>query len=573
MLTYFPQIYPDELLYSVLARYHRHTGSTSPKQTLDDLFGDRRVIARHDLPGHLELLVQRIPASRDLSRVRVLMELTLYPYFLAFADEVRRGYARLAMEARGTSGLYLKLGLAASRVPVANVLRFCPECLLQMGGDYGELYWRRSHQLPGVLVCVDHAVPLRESSVSLSRENRHAFIAAIPENCRNSEPCWGGDTTSDRDHLHDLARRSVRLLSEVPPARTPVEWSRIYQEKLADRGFLRGNHKIDQSKLALRCHECFSDELFRRITGIRSGSALDTWLMAFGRKLRSSLHPLCHLLMQQLLEFLPAIERPFGKGPWPCLNPLESHCGQLLISEASIHRNRGRTIGVFRCDCGYRYCRHLSEEGLPSESHRPLDYGRAFDAALHAATASGVSLRSIARQLHVDPNTIRRQSRRLGLQTVWQLLGAVRSPSKKPSLQRRPKRCVEAGASKKDWPSLDAEWVNRIRTGTETIMAMDPPQRVTLTRLEGLEGKRGCLGKKLHRLPYTAELIRQVVESVEAFQWRRVKWAIARLQEQGIAPMPWRVQKLAGLRRLPPVLPDSEDEELLGLLAGRTCKD
>ncbi|OQS31315.1 hypothetical protein B0T40_22655 [Chromobacterium haemolyticum] len=122
MLAYFPQIYPDELLYSVLARYHRHTGSTSPKQTLDDLFGDRHVIARPDLPGHLELLVQRIPASRDLSRVRVIMELTLYPYFLAFADGVRRGYARQAMEARGTSGLYLKLGLAASRVPVVNVL-------------------------------------------------------------------------------------------------------------------------------------------------------------------------------------------------------------------------------------------------------------------------------------------------------------------------------------------------------------------------------------------------------------------------------------------------------------------
>ena len=37
MLSYFPATYPDELLYSVLARYHRHTCSTSPKWTMNDL--------------------------------------------------------------------------------------------------------------------------------------------------------------------------------------------------------------------------------------------------------------------------------------------------------------------------------------------------------------------------------------------------------------------------------------------------------------------------------------------------------------------------------------------------------
>ena len=43
MLPYFPAPYPDELLYSLLARYHRHTCSVSPKGTLEDLFGSRNV--------------------------------------------------------------------------------------------------------------------------------------------------------------------------------------------------------------------------------------------------------------------------------------------------------------------------------------------------------------------------------------------------------------------------------------------------------------------------------------------------------------------------------------------------
>ena len=39
-LPYFPEILPDELLYSVLARHHRHTGSTGAHRTAVALFGE-----------------------------------------------------------------------------------------------------------------------------------------------------------------------------------------------------------------------------------------------------------------------------------------------------------------------------------------------------------------------------------------------------------------------------------------------------------------------------------------------------------------------------------------------------
>lgn len=61
MLPYFPASYPDELLYSVLARFHRHTCSVSPKRTMDDLFGNRDARATVDLPGHLGSLSRRLP--------------------------------------------------------------------------------------------------------------------------------------------------------------------------------------------------------------------------------------------------------------------------------------------------------------------------------------------------------------------------------------------------------------------------------------------------------------------------------------------------------------------------------
>ncbi|WP_275668267.1 TniQ family protein [Pseudoalteromonas piscicida] len=48
-----PVPYPDELLYSVIARYGVHAGITSPKQLLDEVFQNRQIIASVAFQGHL----------------------------------------------------------------------------------------------------------------------------------------------------------------------------------------------------------------------------------------------------------------------------------------------------------------------------------------------------------------------------------------------------------------------------------------------------------------------------------------------------------------------------------------
>ncbi|MDP4490039.1 TniQ family protein [Pseudoalteromonas piscicida] len=51
-----PVPYPDELLYSVIARYGVHAGITSPKQLLDEVFQNRQIIASVTFQGHLSSL-------------------------------------------------------------------------------------------------------------------------------------------------------------------------------------------------------------------------------------------------------------------------------------------------------------------------------------------------------------------------------------------------------------------------------------------------------------------------------------------------------------------------------------
>ena len=53
---YFPRLYPDELLYSGIARCRVHLGIGSHKTLLHMLFGDSKVAAITDLPTHLTAL-------------------------------------------------------------------------------------------------------------------------------------------------------------------------------------------------------------------------------------------------------------------------------------------------------------------------------------------------------------------------------------------------------------------------------------------------------------------------------------------------------------------------------------
>jgi hypothetical protein len=181
-LRTFPDIYPHEMLYSVLGRYARNVGCESPATIAHDLFGDRTVIASFELPDRLKELAARLPPSRELSVTDLIQRTTLFPYDTAFCSaEVRSDLA--AAMAGSTSGYHLRLGIAAFATQRTTTLRFCPACRTAMIAAHGESYWRRAHQLPGVLVCPEHGAPLRLSRVSCQTGNRHAYRVADDAAC------------------------------------------------------------------------------------------------------------------------------------------------------------------------------------------------------------------------------------------------------------------------------------------------------------------------------------------------------------------------------------------------------
>src|SRR5690606_31313428 len=78
----------------------------------------------------------------------------------------------------------MRSGMMASSIRSNTYIRFCKNCYIEDIRRYGEGYWHRMHQIPGVDVCIEHETNLQDSNVRINQANKHEYIAADDENCR-----------------------------------------------------------------------------------------------------------------------------------------------------------------------------------------------------------------------------------------------------------------------------------------------------------------------------------------------------------------------------------------------------
>lgn len=174
---------PDESLYSILARWSRYLGDPPRAHFEGAIFGSR-VNLYDDLPVGFGRLVENGWLDRDVGTA--VGDLTVFRYYAAGASRRRREAGIASMTGEG-DWPHRALGSWRPEAIPAERLRFCPECLGDMLASHPDPWWRRAHQLPTVLVCPEHQVPLRESVVS--RKMRKAgYVAATPAVCPPDSP-------------------------------------------------------------------------------------------------------------------------------------------------------------------------------------------------------------------------------------------------------------------------------------------------------------------------------------------------------------------------------------------------
>ncbi len=152
----FPVLYPEELVYSVVARAGTYLGISSPKQLLDEVYGDRKVIATMDLPCHLQAISNQLKRTGRYSVDELVYQHTLFPLYAPFVSEEHRLRALKMMAGSSQGAVHLMLGVAASRVKSVHGFRYCAACVQQQQKMHGECFWLREWYFPGLGVCPDH---------------------------------------------------------------------------------------------------------------------------------------------------------------------------------------------------------------------------------------------------------------------------------------------------------------------------------------------------------------------------------------------------------------------------------
>lgn len=190
MTMYLPEIYPDELVYSWLARYYIQTGYVRYAFVAEELFQSKTV--RPDIEFVNQYTAPMLQAITEIMPMSEIIENhTMFPYYGRFLQKERRN--RAYTEMIQTKGNYHNLlPMPKRKGNTDRYLRYCPVCAESDRKQYGEAYWHRIHQLQGVNICPIHKCYLINSAVRISGKTSPTLVAAeiiIPEKSENLILC------------------------------------------------------------------------------------------------------------------------------------------------------------------------------------------------------------------------------------------------------------------------------------------------------------------------------------------------------------------------------------------------
>src|ERR1700749_544092 len=439
MINHFPTPLPDELFYSLCARYADRVQYSDIEAVNKELFGARGMSAGVGLPSHLGHLVESLPAKHELTVDRLIDQHTLFPFYSPFLPVERCNRVRKDMQGMKGSTIYNCAGITPSNVRLPDWFRYCPNCAAEDKELYRQPYWHRLHQVPGVEVCPIHEVFLENSSEKArNRTNTALYVSARSVALSQIAHALN---SSDRDHqaLLGIARDAAWLLSQHRVSTAFNSLRDRYLLLLAERGLSTSDAKAHVKKLLQALSNSYSPNLLEWLQCGFNEKKRFNWpslLVAHIRHNKTD-PPIRHLLVIQVLgqgaeSFFsaPTVRKPtnalsevkpFGNGPWPCLNLACKASGKLVIKTCQVKYGSPRPsppVGVFTCVCGFSYSRKGPDRSPQDKyrSERVYNYGRVWEAALRKLwRIPSISMAQIARDLGVSEIVIKYHAIRLEL--------------------------------------------------------------------------------------------------------------------------------------------------------------
>lgn len=492
MLGFFPEPYDDELLFSILARYHLMSGNRSYKSTLTDLFQIDNIRGVVDLPSHLNRLSTTIQCGVFHSPLDIVENHTLFPYYGPFlGDQIAHAVLQSMIGDDGRS-VRTQSGIVAGGVSTPEYLRFCAQCRSEDEKRWGQPYWHRVHQIPGVLMCPNHATPLQDSVIHYTLRASIQKFDVLSSNSTSPTVQYPVEWSAN---LLFIARQARWLLEHRLAFHQLSDFRKFYVQRMRGLGYVTERGTVRFQKLIPSFEAFFGHAFLNTMNSDIRGDCQDTWLHKVLRKPRVSCHPLRHSL---LLAFL----------------------GESMSS--MFHGMKAEEVIKVVVENGTRGL----HAGVPAET---LQCKRA-EWSNHMAsfrTASRTELRKFRPALYA---WLYRNDRGWLMQNM-------------PTPRRQPRK-----NNRVNWSQRDVSIAIELSEAIAHLKSISPPVRITVSTV-GKEIRRlSLLEQHLDKLPRCKELIEKSIESTEAFRVRRIRSTAEELREESEELVRWKLVRLAGLR-------------------------
>ena len=421
MIAYFPKPYKDELYYSILARYHYHSGNEFKSQTLNELTG-RYIDVNIELPVGLDYMVSKVKLfSNQYTKDYFVNSHTVIPFVKIFKNEEwTKESINYSLKA---SVLFDLSERKKGDVESKKNLYYCSDCFKEQFNMYGEAYWNRIHQIPGIFVCTNHRTVLNLLSRHSLRDKE--FIIPKLDDITQSNNIYSVEVM---DCLINLTRDVEYIINMNFEPFSREYFFQKYKTLIELKGIAYPTKKRYQ-KLCDLMLDYYPIEFLELLNSSFKRTDNLSWLSSLNGKgyKFDKLHPIRHLLLMRLLcgsarNFFEKeySYEPFGKGPWICMNPLADHYLQNVVTEVDIriHESYRVVRGDMRCSCGFVY-RLMGEEKSPLEvkkiNGRIVEKGHVWDQKFNEFIERKLPLKEIATHTNMGVETVRRILKRHNL--------------------------------------------------------------------------------------------------------------------------------------------------------------
>lgn len=282
------------------------------------------------------------------------------------------------------------------------------------------------------------------------------------------------------------------------------------------------------------------------------------------------------------------IYSPFGKGPWPCLNPAHSYYRKKVIRKVKVttcSTTKG-PVGIFSCSCGFEYSRSGPDKDESDQFRRNIiiNFGPIWKEKLVELSSQELSTRKVALKLGVDSKTVKSQLMLINTEkTQEKVVNPIELNNKRkvwinltmhnPELSvtelrelnnavymwlyRNDKQWLSEVSNKKerekvsnervDWQQRDSDLLNEIK---EIITnwkkdEIEKPIKITKTRIASKTLRPYLIMSKGDKIPNLMKYIETVIETDEQFRLRRIDWAFEILIVEGKTISKWMLLRKA----------------------------